>query len=441
MLRDIRSRWEDTLPGVATYIDEINRASDALQKLEDRQALVADAFEPVVEIADELAGQITQLQGTLQLNDMVDLGINLVAAFEAWKKEIDAGRTGTQQLIALQKLLTEASATGIGGISELINSINDGLLPALRNTTAEVKRIKEAFDEMSPPPFLSGIGPAPIGMGLSARDAEAGRVLGGTAADVIKREEGFRTGAYCDSNAFAHRLRFRHLRRRNGQDPEGDQETVVTLEQANQASRPSSILEFQQTIQTQIGPDMWRSFTENQQAALTSIAYNYGRLPASIVKAIQQGDQGQVAKAIAALSANPERRKREAELFGGGMFSSTAAKAQFRRMAGPEQAARSRLGVRERHARRFDAEDQRADGRDREAEIHPGGSRRGARAGAHDHACIDCADRGGSGRNGQPRPAGGRCQGQAGCIHEKPAGAGAGRAADRSSRRSRPSPA
>ena len=93
-------------------------------------------------------------------------------------------------------------------------------------------------------------------------------------------------------------------------------DTVVTLEQAN-ADLARRIPEFQKTITDAIGPDMWKSLTENQQAALTSIAYNYGHLPPAIVKALKAGDRGQVALAIRGLSANPARRGREADLFAG----------------------------------------------------------------------------------------------------------------------------
>ena len=47
-------------------------------------------------------------------------------------------------------------------------------------------------------------------------------------------------------------------------------------------------------------------------AALTSVAYNYGRIPKTVIDAAQSGDAKQVANAVAALSANKSRRQREA---------------------------------------------------------------------------------------------------------------------------------
>lgn len=88
-------------------------------------------------------------------------------------------------------------------------------------------------------------------------------------------------------------------------------------------------MEFQNTVKRQIGADTFASLNENQQGALTSIAYNYGQLPDRIVQAILSGGgQGAVASAIAGLRTdnkgiNSKRRLQEAELYGGGQFTSS----------------------------------------------------------------------------------------------------------------------
>jgi GH24 family phage-related lysozyme (muramidase) len=155
------------------------------------------------------------------------------------------------------------------------------------------------------------------------------------AAQLIRDEERFSPKAYMDtrtSTGKADKFRVGY-----GSDKFVDEmgkirdvtaDTVVTVAQA-EADLERRIGEFQATILRQIGPDFWASFNEQQKAALTSIAYNYGNLPPSIVKAIQQGDKGQVAQAISALTANPERRQREAEMFGGGQFKAKDAKTAY----------------------------------------------------------------------------------------------------------------
>jgi GH24 family phage-related lysozyme (muramidase) len=143
------------------------------------------------------------------------------------------------------------------------------------------------------------------------------RASGGNAADVIRKEEGFRSKAYWDTNHYRVGFGSDTYVDEMGKVQEVTEDTVTTLDRANQ-DLMRRIGEFRATVQGQLGSDMFRSLTEAQQSALTSIAYNYGSLPASIVKAIKEGDQGKVATAISELSANPDRRKREAALFAGG---------------------------------------------------------------------------------------------------------------------------
>ncbi|MEG7790098.1 glycoside hydrolase family protein, partial [Listeria monocytogenes] len=76
---------------------------------------------------------------------------------------------------------------------------------------------------------------------------------------------------------------------------------TVTLEQANR-DLERRIGEFQAGIKKAIGADAFNAMTEQQQAVLTSIAYNYGSLPDRIIKAIATGDAGAVYTAIKGLS-------------------------------------------------------------------------------------------------------------------------------------------
>lgn len=79
--------------------------------------------------------------------------------------------------------------------------------------------------------------------------------------------------------------------------------------------------EYHAKIEVLIGSEFWRQLTDDQKAALASIAYNYNTLPDSIVKAIKSGGGPEkVAAAIAKLTANPDRRMKEAKIFGGDAF-------------------------------------------------------------------------------------------------------------------------
>jgi GH24 family phage-related lysozyme (muramidase) len=60
-------------------------------------------------------------------------------------------------------------------------------------------------------------------------------------------------------------------------------------------------------------------------AAITSVAYNYGRVPKTVIDAALSGDPKQVAEAIGALSANKSRRQREAGWILGSVGATTSA--------------------------------------------------------------------------------------------------------------------
>jgi len=83
------------------------------------------------------------------------------------------------------------------------------------------------------------------------------------------------------------------------------------------------IEEFQGIIKRQIGADRFEAFTPEAQAALTSIAYNYGQLPERIVGAVKTGSAQQIADAVRGLAddnggINRDRRNSEADILARG---------------------------------------------------------------------------------------------------------------------------
>lgn len=146
-----------------------------------------------------------------------------------------------------------------------------------------------------------------------------------SAMDLIKDFEGFRSKAYYDVN---------HYRVGYGSDTTTDANggvsrvtsgTVVSLAEADR-DLLRRIAGAQETIRKQIGSDVFDSFDSKQQAALTSIGYNYssiGALPQRIVDAIKSGNQATVVQAIRGLGndnggVNRQRRNSEADMFLGG---------------------------------------------------------------------------------------------------------------------------
>ncbi len=137
-----------------------------------------------------------------------------------------------------------------------------------------------------------------------------------TAAEYIAGWEGYASTAYWDVN---------HWRLGYGSDTEGPDQTNVVQGMTTTRARALQNLtlripQYGHTIVGQIGATAWNGLTENGRTALLSLAYNYGSLPGSIVRAIQTGNPQNVAAAISALQGanggvNRKRRIGEAQFF------------------------------------------------------------------------------------------------------------------------------
>ncbi len=91
--------------------------------------------------------------------------------------------------------------------------------------------------------------------------------------------------------------------------------TIISREDAERDLQ-RRIPEFQTRAKQQIG-SQWDSLTPEAQAGLTSVTYNYGSLPASVVNAAKTGDVNRIAEAVRGLKANKSRRQREADFIKG----------------------------------------------------------------------------------------------------------------------------
>lgn len=144
----------------------------------------------------------------------------------------------------------------------------------------------------------------------------------GSASELIKRFEGFRSTPYFDVNAMRAGFGSDTVTLSDGSIQKVTRGITVSLADANR-DLERRIGEFQNTIEGQIGQNTFRGMTEEQQAALTSIAYNYGSLPQRIVEAIKTGNVETITNAIRGLGGdnggiNRNRRNQEADIFLGG---------------------------------------------------------------------------------------------------------------------------
>lgn len=129
---------------------------------------------------------------------------------------------------------------------------------------------------------------------------------------LLRHEEGFRAQPYWDVNA--HRVGYgSDTTFVNGKPIAVTPGMKITREQAE------ADLDYRLSgregaqVQKQLG-DTWQQMPDNVRAALASVGYNYGSLPSNVVTAAKSGDVEALAAAVGGLSANPERRAREAAL-------------------------------------------------------------------------------------------------------------------------------
>jgi GH24 family phage-related lysozyme (muramidase) len=178
---------------------------------------------------------------------------------------------------------------------------------------------------MSMGSFASGGGVPEYGLVVRQHHQDGERVVADDAPSLddptlglIAKHEGFRERPYYDVNA---------LRTGFGSDtvtlPDGtvkrvDENTRVTMDDAKRdlARRAG---EYQNHIKSLVGEDAWGGLDPNTRAALTSVTYNYGRLPTSVSEAVKKGDRTDIASAVNALGVhnqgvNANRRAQEAGL-------------------------------------------------------------------------------------------------------------------------------
>lgn len=191
------------------------------------------------------------------------------------------------------------------------------------------KKFISTLTETGPQPF-TGPQPtmpataAPTAAPTGAPQRGAAAPLAGDAAtmtaNALRRFEGFREEPYWDVNAF--RTGF-------GSDtittPEG---RVVKVQPGMRVTREDAerdlarrTTEFASTAARQAG-GAWNSLPPNAQAALTSVAYNYGSLPPRILGAVQSGNPEAIARAVEGLAmdnngVNYGRRMQEAAMIRG----------------------------------------------------------------------------------------------------------------------------
>ena len=139
------------------------------------------------------------------------------------------------------------------------------------------------------------------------------------AAELLRQKEGLRSKPYWDVNALRAGYGSDTVTRPDGSVQKVTKDTVVTKEDAER-DLARRVTEFAGVAQKEIGAN-FSNLTPQAQAAITSVAYNYGttKKVAGLVKAAQTGDNNAIAKAIAGAAnhnggVNKQRRLDEAAI-------------------------------------------------------------------------------------------------------------------------------
>lgn len=143
-----------------------------------------------------------------------------------------------------------------------------------------------------------------------------------SAADVIRRFEGFRTSTYWDVNAHRTGYGSDTITKADGSVVRVQQGMTVSRADAERDLQRRIDKEFVPGIISSVGKDAWATMPEGAKAALTSVAYNYGSLPNRVAQAVTTGNVENVAQAIESLKGhnggvNSKRRQQEADLVRG----------------------------------------------------------------------------------------------------------------------------
>lgn len=144
---------------------------------------------------------------------------------------------------------------------------------------------------------------------------------GGDAMSIIRKFEGFRETPYWDVNA--HRVGY-------GSDTVTTADgRIVKVEKGMKVSRADAerdlarrTKEFERTAAAQVGAESWNLLPAHVQAALVSVTYNYGSLPANVADATRSGDIGRIASSVEFRGndnggVNAKRRAEEAAIIRG----------------------------------------------------------------------------------------------------------------------------
>lgn len=389
MLQEIKAGYAEVASGAKEWSDVLKDASEVelrnnlVRLKQELQKLRDDASEPWFQFGsntirtnnafkqireDFQAGKVSAVEFRQAIEDIAKaddtLELSVVEDMIALAKsaiEVEAAIGSTEAQMAILSDTTDETAQATLKLNESVDSLNESFAnDAGKKYEQTLKGIKEMIPEMAEEfrrleqqAKLDGLVKQLMEVGPLTKDAMDAIAKARTAIDVeafsksngmsslertvelLQKFEGFSSKAYWDVNAF---------RAGYGSDTVTlDDGSIKKITEGMSVSQTDALRdlvrrigEFQDVVKSQVGSERFEAFTAEQQAALTSIAYNYGELPARIVEAVREGSAEEIAAAVRGLKTdnggvNAGRREAEAQILQAGSAQLTLQLAEAER--------------------------------------------------------------------------------------------------------------
>jgi len=309
------SSAEEFYDAVDEAVERLGEGSDESTEFAERVIQAARALEEARDSAEE-AGNIVRALG----DDTEDAQ----AAFD------DLGNSAEEAGRSIEEVAAEKSAAFTAAMREMaegIESVNRELeyieaSQALEELGRQAIENAQSADELAA--ALGRVAAAQDALDVEYGNSVAGMARGDTgteaAASLLRQFEGFRETPYWDVNAYRTGYGSDTITLSDGTIQRVTQGMRVSVADANRDLIRRIETEFGPIARQAAGGSRFDTFNPQQQAALISIAYNYGEIPDRIAEAVRSGTNQEIAQAIRSLGGdndgvNRGRRNQEAGLF------------------------------------------------------------------------------------------------------------------------------
>ena len=251
---------------------EANEFGEAVIKLARKELELTDAEREATDVLTARTGAADD--ATEAFDRLANTITKTVDPSEEFGKAMEKLSAASADIVDdMPKVATESEKAAEQG-QKLADAYNDALTAAraLPDAIMRAAAEQEAFSK-----FAEGTAAA-----LATAEARVGKQFdqftsgAEAAAAFIREKEDFRSGAYWDVNAWRTGFGSDTTTDAQGNVSAVTQSTTTTIEAANRDLTRRLTQEFIPAVRAAIGSDKFDSLTPQQQAALTSLAYNYG---------------------------------------------------------------------------------------------------------------------------------------------------------------------